>query len=293
MAPRPTNQPTETPRRPARDLIEAILENMRQNLEPLKYSTLAPARYIVYLHPDEVARIEGILPVLQEQAVRALGEELDKLNRRPLRKYLDRVLGEAPPIENPARDWQVEFLADPDGEVAEGDILVCSDLALPERPELGAGQRTRRITTVHVGNKTTRREEVVTLPVPTAALVPAPAPAPTPTPAPVPTTYARLRYEDDSGPHTFEISRDSVTVGRGGISHRVDVRVDGPVDISREHLRIRRDPQSGGFFVADVSSLGSTLNGQPIPKGDDVALPHGARIGLADTIYLTFELAGR
>ncbi len=225
--------------------------------------------------------------MLQEQAVRALGEELENLNRRPLRKYLDRVLGEAPPIENPAHEWQVEFLADPDGEVAEGDILVCSDLALPERPELGAGQRTRRITTVHVGSKTTRREEVVTLPAPT------PTPPPAPAPAPLPTTYARLRYEDDAGPHTFEISRDLVTVGRGGIARPVDVRVDGPVDVSREHLRIRRDPQSGGFFVADLSSLGSTLNGQPIPKGDDVALPHGARIGLADIIYLTFELAGR
>jgi hypothetical protein len=295
MAPRPINQPTEAPRRPARDLIEAILENMRENLEPLKYSTLAPARYVVYLHPDELARLEGILPVLQEQAVRALGEELERLNRRPLRKYLDRVLGEAPPIENPAHDWQVEFLADPDGEVAEGDILVCSDLALPERPELGAGQRTRRITTVHVGNKTTRREEVVTLPAPTPPPLPAPAlaPAPAPAPAPIPTTYARLRYEDDAGAHTFEISRDSVTIGRGGIARPVDVRLDGPVDISREHLRIRRDPQSGTFFVADLSSLGSTLNGQPIPKGDDVALPHGARIGLADTVYLTFELAGR
>jgi len=249
---------------------------MRQNLEPLKYSTLAPARYVVYLHPDEVARLEGILPVLQEQAVRALGEELEKLNHRPLRKYLDRVLGEAPPIENPARDWQVEFLADPDGEVAEGDILVCSDLALPERPELGAGQRTRRITTtVQAGNKPTSRHEVVTLP------------------APVQTTYARLRYEDDSGPHTFEISRDTITVGRGGITHKVDLRVDAPVDVSREHLRIRRDPASGGFFAADLSSLGSTINGQPMPKGDDVALANGARIGLADTVYLTFELTSR
>jgi hypothetical protein len=276
MAPQPTKPPTEAPRRPARDLIEAILENMRQNLEPLKYSTLAPARYVVYLHPDELARLEGILPVLQDQAVRALGEELEKLNRRPFRKYLDRVLGEKPLIENPARDWQVEFLADPDGEVAEGDILVCSDLALPERPELGAGQRTRRITTtVQAGNKTSSREEVVTLP------------------APVSTTYARLRYEDDSGPHLFEISRDTVTVGRGGLSHKVDVRLDAPVDISREHLRIRRDPQSGSFFAADLSSLGSTLNGQPMPRGDDVALPNGARIGLADTVYLTFELAGR
>jgi hypothetical protein len=153
---------------------------------------------------------------------------------------------------------------------------VCSDLALPEAPELGAGQRTRRITTtVHVGHKTTRREQVVTLP------------------TPVSTPYARLKYEDDAGPHTYEVSTDTVTIGRGGIAHRVDVRVQAAVDVSREHLRIRRDPQSGKFFVADLSSLGSTVNGKALPKGDDVALPNGARIGLAETVYLVFELAGR
>ena len=43
---------------------------MRRNLEPLKYSTLAPSRYLVYLHPAEFARLEGILPDLQEQTVR-------------------------------------------------------------------------------------------------------------------------------------------------------------------------------------------------------------------------------
>ena len=53
-------QPNAAPaaRRPASDLIDAVLENMRTNLEPLKYSTLAPSRYVVYLHPDEFARIE-------------------------------------------------------------------------------------------------------------------------------------------------------------------------------------------------------------------------------------------
>jgi hypothetical protein len=150
--------------RPARDLIDAVVDNMRANLEPLKYSTLAPSRYLVYLHPDEFSRIEGILPVLQEQAARALTEELRKLNRRPgYRKYIDRLLGGAPPVENLARDWQIEFLPDHDGEIAAGDILIHSELLLPTPTEdLGAGQRTRRITTVHVGHRTTKREETVT-----------------------------------------------------------------------------------------------------------------------------------
>ena len=53
-------------RRPARDLIELVLEHMRRNLEPLKYSTLAPSRYVVYLHAAEYARLEGILGIMQQ-----------------------------------------------------------------------------------------------------------------------------------------------------------------------------------------------------------------------------------
>ena len=69
-------------RRPARDIIDAVVDNMRQNLEQLKYSTLAPSRYVVYLHPNEYSRLDGIIPILQEQTTRALAEELARLNRR-------------------------------------------------------------------------------------------------------------------------------------------------------------------------------------------------------------------
>ena len=45
----------------------------------------------------------------------------------------------------------MEFLADPDGDMKEGDLLIDSELILPASPELGVGDRTRRITTVHAG----------------------------------------------------------------------------------------------------------------------------------------------
>src|SRR6476660_450152 len=82
MAARRPDPATHTSRRPARDLIDAVVHNMQKNLEQLKYSTLAPSRYIVYLHPSEYARLEGIIPILQEQTVRALADELLRLNRR-------------------------------------------------------------------------------------------------------------------------------------------------------------------------------------------------------------------
>lgn len=286
MAPQNT-QPAVPPRRPARDLIDAVLENMRTNLEPLKYSTLAPSRFVVYLHPDEYARVEGIVPVLQEQTARALAEELHKLNNRPAyRKYLDRLTGAEPPVENAAREWQVEFHPDADGELSPGDILIHSELMLPANgDDLGAGQRTRRITTVHVGPRTTKREETVSRIATASSAI-----------------HARLRYDDNGGPHAFDIVRDSVVIGRGGIAYRADVRIDASVDVSREHARIRRDPATGGFFIVDLSTLGTTMNGQRLPKGYDESdgtkrengvetpLPGGSRIGLADTVFLQFDI---
>jgi hypothetical protein len=278
----------DKPRRPARDLIEAVLENMRRNLEPLRYSTLAPSRYVVYLHPLEHARLESILPVLQEQTMRALAEELDTLNRRSkVQRYAERLLGRPhAAVESASGEWLVEFLPDPDGELAEGAILVDSELRLPTSPELGTGDRTRRIMTVHLGQRVTSRQHAVaeTSPVPAAAPV-----------------RAKLMYEDDAGHHTFEIVKDSITIGRGGNTYPVDVRIVSSADVSREHARIRRDSQTGTFFIIDLSSLGTTLNGRHVPRGHEevdgtkrengaeTVLPDLARIGLADTVYLQFS----
>jgi FHA domain-containing protein len=273
-------------RRPARDLIDAVLKNMRQNLEPLKYSTLAPSRYLVYLHPQEYARLEGIMPILREQTIRALEEDLEKLNRRSmLRRYAVQILGDwAPRVQNGA-DWHVEFLADPDGDIGEGDILVDSELLMPASPELGVGERTRRITTIHSGQRTTTRER-------TASRTPD---------ASGERALARIVYDDGDGHHSHEVMKDSVTVGRGGIAYPVDIRIASSVDVSREHARIRRDPLTGRFFLIDLSSLGTTLNGRHVPRGYDevdgtkrengteTPLPDAGRIGLADTVYLEFQ----
>jgi hypothetical protein len=277
------------PRRPARDVIDAVVENMRQNLEQLKYTTLAPSRYTVYLHPNEYTRLEGIIPILQQQTVQALSEELEKLNARPsLRGLIQRWRGSPaePQFRNAAGDWQIEFLADPDGDMAEGDLLIDSELILPANPDLGVGERTRRITTTQAGQRTATREQTVNR---TAHAAPA---------RPV---LARLEYDDDAGHHSYEVSKDSVSIGRGGIAYPVDVRIVSSPDVSREHARLRRDPQTGRFFLIDLSSLGTTLNGRHVPKGYDevdgtkrengaeTAVPENATIGLADMVTLDFR----
>jgi hypothetical protein len=274
------------PRRPARDVIEAVLENMRKNLEPLRYSTLAPSRFLVYLHPTEYARLEGIVPILREQTIRALTDELERLNRGSVvRRYASRLIGDRATRVQSAGGWQVEFLADPDGEFAEGDILIDSELLVPASPDLAVGGLTRRITTIHSGQRTTK-VRTTEEPQETAR----------------DRVLARVVHDDEAGHHTYDVVKDSVTVGRGGLAFPVDVRVASSVDVSREHARIRRDPRTGRFFLIDLSSLGTTLNGRHVPKGYDeidgtkkengteTPIPDQARIGLADTVYLDFRL---
>ena len=92
-----------------------------------------------------------------------------------------------------------------------------------------------------------------------------------------------------------------MTIGRGGIAYPVDIRIVSSVDVSREHARIRRDPQTGRFFLIDLSSLGTTLNGRHVPRGYEeregakrengveTPLQDTARIGLADIVFLDFR----
>jgi hypothetical protein len=281
-------------RRPARDLIAAVVDNMRRNLEALKYSTLAPSRYVVYLHPAEYARLEGIIPILQEETIRALTEELNRLNHPSgLRRYGNRLFGETTPkVQTPTGEWQVEIATDPDGELAEGDILIDSELLLPAQPELGVGERTRRITTAHADQQAMPqvRQNVVETPERTVR---------TRTPA-VARPFARIVYEDQAGRHSYDMTRDAIVIGRGSTTAPVDIRIESSVDVSREHARIRRDPATGQFFLIDLSTLGTTLNNRHVPRGFDevdgvkretgveTPLPDDARIGLAETVFLQF-----
>ena len=115
---------------------------------------------------------------------------------------------------------------------------------------------------------------------------------------------ARIEFDDDAGHHFFDVVKDSVTIGRGGLAYPVDIRIASSPDVSREHARIRRDAEDRRVFLIDLSSLGTTLNGRHVPKGYDewtapkrengaeTALPDSARIGLADTVFLEFGGSG-
>jgi hypothetical protein len=272
------------PRRHARDIINAVVVNMRQNLERLKYSTLAPSRYVVYLHPAEFARLEPIIPVLQEQTIRALDEEVRRLNAAGSSARWMRV-ERAPEVRNAAADWHIAFMADPDEDLKEGDLLVDSELLMPARPDLGLGEQTRKIATLQSGQRATTIEHTISRPTSRSA----------------PRLLGHIEYDDESGHHFYDVTKDCFTIGRGGVAYPVDIRIASSADVSREHARIRRDSASDRFFLIDLSTLGTTLNGRHVPKGFDevdgtkqengseTPLPDVARIGLAGTVFLDFR----
>jgi hypothetical protein len=276
----------------AREIILEIVRNMREGLEPLHYSTLAPSIYHVYLHPDDMERLRAIVPRIVEEARRALDAELDSLNRASIGERLKIARRSDPKIATPEGGWQIRVLENTDDEVSAGDIVIYSELALPAKSELGAGSMTKRIGTRRMAGEQT------SAPVKYEASAPSVAP---PAPAASGSGYAVIDYEDNSGRKTFQITKDQIVVGRGGRDYWTDLKLETLPDVSREHFRLRRDPESGKFFLKDVSRLGTTINGEKAPSSIDfsdaekrdlnveVPVPEQARIGLAGVLFLEFR----
>ena len=272
----------------ARDVILEIVRNMKEGLEPLHYSVLPPAVYHVYLHPDDMERLSAIVPRIIEESRRALDAEVEALNGPSIVERLKLARRAAPKVAAPEGGWQIRILENTDDEVAAGDILIYSELALPVKAELGAGSMTRRIATRKLG-----ATQVTTTP-------PAEAPAAEP-PAADDGAFAVIEYADNSGRRTFRMTKDEIVVGRGGRDYWTDIKLDTLPDVSREHFRLRRDAANGSFFLKDLSRLGTTIDGQAAPSSIDFSdggkrdlnveapVPPQARIGLAGVVFLDFR----
>lgn len=287
-----------SPKNPAsaREIILEIVRNMREGLEPLHFSTLAPSLYHVYLHPDDMERLRGIVPRIVDEARRALDGELESLNRATLGERLKVARRGEPKITPPEGGWQIQILENTDDDVAPGDIVIYSELALPAKSGLGSGSMTKRIATRRMSG-----EQSVS-----AQYAPAEAPAAASGAAPAASSaggsgYAVIEYDDSGGHKVYEVTKDQIVVGRGGRDYWTDLKLETLPDVSREHFRLRRDPASGKFFLKDLSRLGTTINGDKAPssvefsdgeKRDlnvEVPVPDRARIGLAGVVFLEFR----
>lgn len=288
-----------------KDIILDIVENMRAYQEELLYSSVVPTSFEVHLHPDDYDRLEGIFPAISAEARRALDEELSRQNRRLGPDWLRKLTRPGGPTQKAHDAWTITFFRDENAELRPGDVLIDSRLTLADTPELGAGSRTRRITTSRIGNQTTTRSEIVDEPATRrTVLEPPPIPEPPTAQPEAAAVFATLTYEDNGGRHTREVTESQLVIGRGGAGYWVDVRIDAAHDVSREHVRLRRDGSTGQFYLKDVSLYGTTVNGQRVASSIDassgdrrdieveVPLPTVARIGLADMVFLEFRRTG-
>lgn len=287
------------------DLIGEVLRNMEEGLFRIRRKTLVPAIYRIYLNAEDYEPFRDVVPFIAGEIRTALDEKLAAWNgthRKRASALLGKIglpeaLGDTEYVRlNDA--WIVEIYPDLDGQLQPGEIEVYSELGAPPKSEYGAGSLTRRIFP-----KDQPKEQAQTAPAPadSAPTVATAVPAQTSEdPEPVQEidkdqtiglAFAYLRYADEHGPQTFEVTKNQVVIGRGGRSYWVDLKLETLPDVSREHCRIRRDPESGRFTIEDVSQFGTAVNGKPVGRNASADLPPRATVSLAGVIDLQWELA--
>ena len=272
------------------DIISELIRNADAGWFKVRYTVLVPCIFNVYLHPRDYELIQPVADLIREEAVRALKEHLSDLNKprttRAFGKRLSSTGGPRPEYKILEQQWMIQFHGDQEERLRPGEIEIYSELGSARPKDFGAGAMTTFITRHHAGDSATAAGNNE------GAHSQAPARA----------VLARVRYRDSGMDKTFVMTSEEIVIGRGGKAVWVDLKLEGPADVSREHCRIRHDPKTGTFFIRDLSQFGTTVNGAPIPnsverveggekvdRNREVLLPSPASITLADVCTLEFE----
>jgi hypothetical protein len=177
----------------------------------------------------------------------------------------------AKPCRIVQNDWWIEFFADCESAVPPGDVEIHSELNETAQPGYRGAKTTLIAREPSVTSERVARDRDNTRH--TRSVV-----------------FAELKYADDSGRQTYYIAQNEVSVGRGGEDLWVDLALVTNDEISREHLRLRRDPANGAFLITDKSRNGTWLNGRRLKRDVEVPLGERAEIKLSDRLKLGFEV---
>jgi len=241
------------------------------------FSILLPCIFSVYLHPDDYARLAGVQDIVKEDARRALSARMAEWNgekalfRRGARKQ----------YKIAQNDFWIEFFADGEGSVPPGDVEIHSELNDAPQPGYRGVKTTLidREPSVTASRVVQDRERTRQRGAPAER-------AERVTPHRI---FAEIRYQDDSGPQTYFITQNEISIGRGGEQMWVDLPLYTSEEVSREHVRLRRDPASGTFAILDKSRNGTWVNRKRLPRDVEQPLPDQAEIGIAEVLKLSFE----
>ncbi len=254
-------------------IIGELMRNMELGRFEMTYTVLLPCVFTVYLSPQDHSMLRGVFDLVIEDAKKALRARVAELNSDSGVLGIKRRAKAAKEFKIACRDWSIEFLPEP--EVPQGDVEIHSELNETAEP----GYRGTKTTLlgrepVVSGHRTTGHR--TTGPQGSSGFT-------------GDTTFAEIRYEDDSGPQVYLMTQNRVRIGRGGNDQPVDLALYTNDEVSREHLVIQRDPASGIFSITDLSTNGTSVDGKRLRKGAPEMLPGRANIGVGEVITLVFE----
>jgi FHA domain-containing protein len=263
-----------------RIIIEQLIRNMELGQFEMGYSVLTPCIFSLYLHPEDYTRLTGVFDLIREDAKKALAARLAQLNSRPLGIGAFRGAKDRKPYRIACKDWSFEFFPDSENAVPLGDVEIHSELNETPQPGYHGTKTTLLDREPSVGDITGRaggvRADTRQMGDPAEDRA-------------ADRVYAEIRYEDDSGPQLFLMTQDEISVGRGGDGAEVSLALYTNDEVSREHLRVRRDPAQKRFVIVDQSMNGTWLNGKRLARGVEQTLPQKAQISVAEVITLQFE----
>jgi hypothetical protein len=260
---------TKTPqtRISGQTIINELIRNVEVGRLEMAYSVLLPCIFSVYLHPDDFARLAGVQDLVKEDAKRALNALMAEWNGN---KSRFRRGGRRKEFRIAQNDWWIELFPDMEGAVPLGDVEIHSELNDVAQPGYRGAKTTLIGREPSVSAATVVRDRSATRHQPGRV-------------------FAEIRYKDDSGPQTYFVTQDEVSIGRGGEDLWVDLPLYASDEVSREHARLRRDPASGVFAITDQSRNGTWVNGRRLERGKEARLPDRAEIAIAEVINLSFE----
>jgi hypothetical protein len=251
-------------------IIDELIRNMEAGRLEMAYTVLLPCLFSVYLHPEDHARLASVQELIREDAKRALNARMAQWNAAKPGKSLLKRGAARKEFRIAQSDWWIELFPDTEGSVPPGDVEIHSELNDSAQP----GYR---------GARTTLIERAPSVPVATVVR------DRRSTRLNSGKVFAEIRYKDDSGQQTFFVTQNEISIGRGGEDLWVDLPLYASDEVSREHVKLRRDPSSGGFLLCDNSRNGTWLNGRRLARGVEEKLPERAEIGIAEVVKLSFE----
>lgn len=247
-------------------IIDELIRNMELGRLEMGYSILLPCLFSVYLHPDDHARLTPVQALIREDAKRALNARVAEWNRK---NPLFRRGGNRKTCKIAQEDWWIELFADTEGAVPPGDVEIHSELNDIQQPGYRGAKTTLIDREPSVTSVRVARDRQATR-------------------ANSERVFAEIRYQDDSGPQTYFVTQNDISIGRGGEDLWVDLPLYATEEVSREHLQLRRHPTTGGFTIVDKSRNGTWVNGRKLTRGVEEAVPDRAEINVAEALKLSF-----